>query len=193
VNRDTYDAIALDYHARANRIWPELPAAVARFAQAVPAGDWVADVGCGPGRDTALLRSAGLRAVGLDLSLGMLRAGGLAGMAQADMRALPVGSGALAGVWSCAALLHIPLAAAPGVLAEFARVVRPGGVLHLQVAEGDGEEWQYGGSQGRPRFFAHHREPELTSQLGAVGFAVYRVERAATHRNWLIIDAGRTP
>jgi len=79
VNRDTYDAIALDYHARANRIWPELPAAVV------------------------------------------------------------------------------------------------------------------GGSQGRPRFFAHHREPELTSQLGAVGFAVYRVERAATQRNWLIIDAGRTP
>ncbi len=65
INRATYDQIAGDYHERTGRVWPELPASVAEFAGALP-GDgteggagsgWVADVGCGPGRDIVQLRA----------------------------------------------------------------------------------------------------------------------------------------
>jgi SAM-dependent methyltransferase len=191
-NRATYDRVAPLYRQRSGTVYPRLVEMVAGFAAAVPRGGWVADIGCGPGRDTALLREAGLRVIGLDLSLGMLRADGLPDVAQADMRALPLADGALAGIWCSAALLHIPLADAPRVLAGFARVSAPGGVLHLQVAEGDGEHWEIDHYPGERRFFAHHREPELTAALARVGFTVHGVRRNEGHRSWLIMDATRT-
>jgi SAM-dependent methyltransferase len=190
VNRATYDEIAPAYRQRAGDVWDQLRVAVRTFTEALPVAGgttaspgaagagaldgagWVADVGCGPGRDTALLRAAGLRVLGLDLSLGMLRTGGLPCVVQADMRALPLGNGVLSGVWCNAAFLHIPLASAPVVLAEFARVVRPGGALYLAVAEGDGERWEDTRSEGRPRFFAYHRQPALARQVERAGFAV---------------------
>ena len=99
-------------------------------------------MGCGPGRDTQLLRAAGLRVAGFDLSAAQLRAGGLEGVAQADMRALPLADSTVDGVWCQAALLHLPRELAPAALAEFARVTRTGGALLLTVAEGDFEGYQ---------------------------------------------------
>ncbi len=72
-------------------------------------------------------------------------------------------------------------------------MIRPGGVLHLQVAEGDGEAWQYADRMDLPRLFVYHREPELTRHLGAVGFTVYQVNREKARRDWLILRARRTP
>jgi SAM-dependent methyltransferase len=191
-NQATYDRVAPLYRQRSGTVYPGLVRMVAGFAAAVRPGGWVADIGCGPGRDTALLRDAGLRVIGLDLSLGMLRADGLTGVGQADMRALPLADGALHGIWCSAALLHIPLAAVPGVLAEFGRVCAPGAALHLQVAEGDGEHWEIDHYPGERRFFAHHQEPDLTVALARVGFTVHGVGREQGHRNWLIMDATRT-
>ena len=110
----------------------------------------------------------------------------------ADLRQLDFPDGYFDGIWCSAALLHIPLADVPRVLAEFARVSAPGAVLHLQVAEGDGELWEIDHYPGERRFFAHHREPDLTAALATVGFAVRGVSRNQGHRNWLIMDATRT-
>jgi hypothetical protein len=46
-----------------------------RFAEFVGLGATVLDLGAGPGCDSAELRHLGLRAISLDLSLGMLGAG----------------------------------------------------------------------------------------------------------------------
>ena len=119
--RATYDRIATAYAERSGAPYPRLDPHVEWFAGALPARGRAADVGCGPGRDTRLLRAAGLRVAGFDLSAAQLRAGGLEGVAQADMRALPLADSTVDGVWCQAALLHLPRELAPAA----ARRVRP--------------------------------------------------------------------
>jgi SAM-dependent methyltransferase len=58
-----------------------------------PPGLRALDVGCGAGRHMAALERAGARAIGLDLSAGLLRRARLASrspLVRADMRALPI-------------------------------------------------------------------------------------------------------
>src|SRR5262245_21927339 len=155
--RATYALIAQTFASTQSPTFAQLEDDVDWLATAVPGG-LVADVGCGPGRDTLVLRSRGLRVVGLDLSDTMLRARSLTGVAQADMRALPVRGGSLDAIWCHAAFLHIPHVYAQPVLSEFARAVRPGGVLHLAVAEGDGEGYEVAAQYATDarRWFAFH-------------------------------------
>jgi SAM-dependent methyltransferase len=190
----TYARIAQQFAGLQAKGSPQIEADRDFLAAGLPRG-LVADVGCGPGRDTAELRTRGLRVVGLDLSDAMLRAGGLPGVAQADMRALPLRDGSLDGIWCQAALLHIPHGYAQRVLSEFARTVRPGGLLHISVGEGDGEGYEVAenyGSDGR-RWFAYYREDGLTERLGAAGFEVFDVARWEYYRPWLRVRARRTP
>lgn len=191
--RTTYDTIAETYAAQSAEPYPELFADIAALQARLPTGALIADIGCGPGRDIGLLRDRGFRAIGFDLSFGQLRVGGLPGVAQADMQAIPLRVGAVDAIWCQAALLHIPHRTVPAVLAEFARVTRPGGLLHLVVAEGDGEQWEAAtryGSESQ-RFYTYHREPELTRSLEAAGFSIVDVSRYEGGRNWLGMRAER--
>jgi demethylmenaquinone methyltransferase/2-methoxy-6-polyprenyl-1,4-benzoquinol methylase len=98
-------------------------------------GATVVDLACGTGDLCREVAAAGYRAVGVDLSLGMLRhARTDAPLVQADALRLPLSDGAVDGVVSGFALRNF-VALAP-VFAELARVVRPGGRISLlDVAE----------------------------------------------------------
>ena len=189
----TYDLIAAEYARRNLLVYPQLLEDVGTVTDGLAPGSVLVDVGCGPGRDIAVLRERGFRVIGLDLSLGQLRTGGLTGVAQADMRRLPLRTGSVDAVWCQAALLHIPREAVPAVLAEFARAVRVGGQLYLAVAEGDGEQWEvafnYGSDQRR--WFTYHREVDLTALLATAGFAVHQVRRTHSYRDWLAVHGHR--
>jgi SAM-dependent methyltransferase len=190
--RATYDEIAGAYLVRSRRQQPaSLVAELTTFCRALPEAATVADIGCGPGNHTTMLRQYGIRTIGVDLSAGMLRAGGLPDMVQADMRALPIRTGVLDGIWSRAALLHVPRTLVPAALAEFGRAVRVGGALHLTVAEGDGEGWQSDAYDGQPRWYTHHREDTLRALLLVAGFTTDSVSRRSTHRDWLTIAGTR--
>lgn len=195
--RDTYDGLADTYLRHNTEPFPELVDDLSAFRAALPetvgAAARVVDVGCGTGRDLRLLRSYGLRAIGLDLSSGMLAAGRLPGTALADMRALPLTAAGFDGVWCQAALLHVPRAYVPTVFAEFARVLRPRGAVHLAVSEDVGEGWETGAYESEsPRWFVHHQLDGLTTLLGRHGFVVRRTARNATPvRRWLRVLAVR--
>ncbi len=171
----TYNRIAADYAER----WQNrgiLAAEAARFAALVGPHGRVLDVGCGAGFDTAVLRQQGLRAVGVDLSWGMMQAGRRHGVAetfvQADMRALPFAA-ALDGIWACASLLHVPRAQVPAVLRSFAALLKPDGALYLSVKVGDDEAWtadKYGRQQFR--FFTYWQPDTLDPLLAAAGFHI---------------------
>lgn len=189
--RATYDAIG-DAYAEANREMPEsVVLAMERFFASLPvASPLVADVGCGTGRDLAELRARGAEAFGFDLSTGMLRAAGQEGLVQADMTMLPIRSDSLDGVWCAAAFLHVPRELCLRALADFRRVLRPGGVLHLAVSEGAGEGFEpdaYGSS--RERWFVHHSRDELVGRLVGLGLEVTSVTRSESRRTWLTIGA----
>jgi demethylmenaquinone methyltransferase/2-methoxy-6-polyprenyl-1,4-benzoquinol methylase len=102
---------------------------------ALPAGALVLDIAAGTGDLCRELSARGLRPVGVDLSLGMLRhARTTAPLVQADALRLPVPDGSVDGITCGFALRN--LAALEPFLAEAARVVRPGGRIGLlEVAE----------------------------------------------------------
>jgi SAM-dependent methyltransferase len=188
--RATYDVVAEEFRQRTWTPTFDLDAELDWLVDHLPPDGLVADVGCGPGRDTRLFRERGVKAIGVDLSMGMLRAAGLDGVAQGDMRALPIATAAVDGLWCNAALLHVPRPDVPGVLGELSRVVRDGGPLHLAVAEGDGDAWETGTYGGhRPRFFVHHRLDGLAPLLVEAGFSIVHVARYTVNRAWLRVRA----
>lgn len=95
----------------------------------------VLDLCCGPGRHLAPLAEAGYEVTGLDVDAGAIddahaKVAALASVSviRGDMRALPIASGALDAVvclWQ--SFGHFDDAANLAVLAEVARVLRPGG------------------------------------------------------------------
>ena len=98
-------------------------------------GSLVLDVACGTGDLCRQLRKSKLRAVGFDMSSGMLEAARTsAPLVLADGLNLPVRDGSADGVTCGFALRNVE--SLPKLFAEFARVIRQGGrVSLLEVAE----------------------------------------------------------
>jgi SAM-dependent methyltransferase len=190
----SYDHIVADYLAR----WRDrsvMASMIDRFVDLLPtshqARPLVADVGCGPGFDGAVLRDRGLSVVGLDLSWGMLQAGRQhypGKFVQADMRHLPMAS-VFDGLWVNASLLHLPRQDAKTALEGFARILRPGGCLFLSIKEGRGEQWQvqtYGHNE--PRFFTYWNPDEIDALLHGAGLTIVSGsgEQENGPNSWLI-------
>ncbi|MGW1542140.1 class I SAM-dependent methyltransferase [Streptomyces sp. NPDC002309] len=134
--REAYDAVAPTYaelFRDALRDSPLDRAILGVFAEAVRAGGQVADLGCGPGHVTACLNELGLSAFGLDASPAMIE---LARQAYPGLRfevglmtAPDIADGVLGGVLSRWSIIHTPPEELPVILAEFHRVLAPGGHL----------------------------------------------------------------
>lgn len=106
----------------------------------VHAGDRVLDLGCGTGELTRALAKGGIRVTGCDISPQMLRhaarePGGCANWVQLEpgWRTLPFTSAAFGVVVAASVLEYVAEPAA--VLAECARVARPGGVVLYTVPD----------------------------------------------------------
>jgi demethylmenaquinone methyltransferase/2-methoxy-6-polyprenyl-1,4-benzoquinol methylase len=155
--REMFDRIAPRYH-RTNslltfgldRRWRRLAVA----ALGLPPGSLVVDVGCGPGELCLELARRGHRAVGVDVSEGMLRAAvGTPVRVLGDGTALPLAGRSVDGVTCGFALRNV---VDPDLLlAEVGRVLRPGGRLALlEVAE---PAW--GPARAVHRGYFHHVVP----------------------------------
>ncbi|MFF0463501.1 class I SAM-dependent DNA methyltransferase [Streptomyces mexicanus] len=145
--RAFYDAIAEDYaeHFRGDlKPRPLERAVLTAFAELV-AGDGldgeVADLGCGPGRVTALLERLGLPVFGVDLSASMLavarRENPHLRFEQGSILELDLADGALAGALSWYSSIHTPEERLPDLFAEFHRILAPGGRLLVAFQAGD--------------------------------------------------------
>jgi ubiquinone/menaquinone biosynthesis C-methylase UbiE len=163
-----------------------------RFAERLGAGARVLDLGAGPGCDSAELRRLGLKAVSLDLSLGMLRAGVRefpGPRIQADARQLPLRDGSLAGVWANASLLHLSPEEAAAALREVRRVLCVPGLLHVSVKSGDGAGWE-SERYGEPRWFQYWTGADLDTLLMTAGFEITASGSNSTPRaDWLVRQA----
>lgn len=144
-------------------------------------GERVLDVGCGPGIVTAALRSAGMRAVGIDLTAAMLREARAAGVTcvQGDVSALPFQRGAFDVAVSRNTFHH--LADPRRVLEEMARTVRSGGrvVIEDMEAPADAAQRAYHETVERLRDPAHARtltRGEFRDLGAAAGLAAWREE-----------------
>lgn len=191
VHRQTYDRMAVDY---ARRIDGYAAADEAeRFVRRVRAhaahAPLIADIGCGPGADAALLRLAGARTLAIDLSRAMLRVAAeleRSPSIQADLRRVPLRAGCVDAVWCFAALGHVPPAWIGPVLREFRRVVTGGGWVYVVVRQGNGAR-QADWDGTLPRYFTDLQMPALRDALSAARLAVreHHIWSAASGAPWL--------
>ena len=194
--RATYDRVAAGYLARNSVVPPDFAAWRDEWLTTLAPGAPVLDAGAGPGRHTSDL-AAGRPAVALDLSPAMaaLARARAVPVVLGDVRRLPFGPGVFGGVWSAAALLHVPRPHVPGTLAEWRRVTAPGGGLALSTATGGTDGWEEApyervDAAPAPRWFVHHDADGLTGLLDAAGWQVTWLgrERGST-RSWLRVLA----
>lgn len=195
---ETYDRIAAPF---AERTWA-LPLDATRTAFLAPLEAQhpgralcVLDAGCGPGRDVAWFRGRGHRAVGADLSAGMLaearRRVPDAPFVRMDLRTPAFAVRRFDAVWLCAALLHVPKAEWLPTLRRY-HALLGGGRLFLSVKQGVGEGLvALPGDAGGERFFSYAAEDELAATLAAAGFRVLHLSQSPGEpgHDWLAAHA----
>jgi SAM-dependent methyltransferase len=147
--RTAYDAVAGVYADLFKDTLNERPVErglLAAFAELVgggPAGP-VVDLGCGPGHIAAHLHGLGLPVLGVDQSAEMLAIGRArypeVSFARGALTSLGLADDSCRGVLSRSSIIHLPPALLPAAVAEFARVLGPGGWLLLSFSTTDGPE-----------------------------------------------------
>ncbi|MFC6836334.1 class I SAM-dependent methyltransferase [Halomarina ordinaria] len=136
--RRGYDALAEAYAAARSGDGDGV-ALLSDLAANLPADARVLDAGCGQGAPVLTRLDERFDPVGLDVSraqLTLAREACDAALLAGDMTALPFVDDSFDGVTAYHSLIHVPTDEHPTALAEFARVLRPGGSLLLSTGMG---------------------------------------------------------
>ena len=133
----------------------------------------ILDAGCGTGGTSVWLRRYGA-VVGVDLAgeaAPFWRERGLAAAARGSVAALPFRDGCFDVVTCLDVLYHRQVADEDAVLAEFWRVLRPGGLLLLRVPAYD---WLQGGHDAAVHTRRRYTRGEVVAAVQTAGFEVIR-------------------
>ena len=166
-----YDANAASYVADTAGV--EFGALQREFAQRLPRGGRVLDLGCGSGRDSLAFLRAGFAVDAVDGSARIAEAAsGLTGLPVAHAFFSDYEpQGPYDGIWACSSLLHVPASKLAGVIAKYVRALKPGGTFHLSFKLG-----AHDGMRGN-RWFTDLDEPALRALIATVpGLRVDRVD-----------------
>jgi SAM-dependent methyltransferase len=182
--RASYDAVAGEYEKQIAGELAGKPfdrALLAAFAELVPRGLPVGDVGCGPGHVAAHLAGLGCDMVGFDLSPAMIdiarrRAPQLAFRA-ASMLDLPVADGAWGGAVAMYSIIHLSTEERRAACREMARVIQPGGTVMIAFHISDAAH-QPGDAVDEEEFLGQRiqltmhflRPDDVAADLSATGF-----------------------
>lgn len=178
--RATYDRVAEEYAARIAGELSSKPldrALLGCFAEQVSGLGLVVDMGCGPGHVAQYLHGLGVPMMGTDLSPEMVAIARKSSpdipFEQGSMLALAASDAAWGGIVAFYSIIHLPPADRPQALAEFFRVLRPGGLLLLAFHVGDKrqhlDEW-WGYDVSLDSWYLQPREIEAL--LRDVGFTI---------------------
>lgn len=173
--RESWEALSETY-ARTRPTDGNDVALLDELVERLPEDARVLDVGCGDGQRT-LANLDGTDRVGLDFARAGLdlaaRNVPAARLVQGDMGRLPLQAGSVDAITAYHAVFHVPQADHPEVYREFARVLRPGGLVLTTVGGSRYETVRRGwlGSDER-MFFSTPGRDRTREQLRAAGFDV---------------------
>jgi SAM-dependent methyltransferase len=137
----------------------------------------VLDAGCGTGGGLRWLTEFG-RAIGLDwhpLALRLAREKGYNSLARADVQQLPFAAGSFSLVTSFDVLYHLQVNDDRRALAEFARVLAPGGWLLLRLPA---HKWMRRGHDRAVHTRHRYAREEVRAKVAAAGLMPVRVSYA---------------
>jgi len=149
---------------------------LAELVAALPEDARVLDVGCGDGKRT-LANLDGVDRIGLDFARqGLALASDAvpdAALVQGDMTAIPLQSETVDAITAYHAVFHVRMADHPTVYREFARVLRPGGLVLTTVGTSRYETTRRGwlGSD-ESMFFSTPGRERTCEQLREAGFEI---------------------
>jgi ubiquinone/menaquinone biosynthesis C-methylase UbiE len=175
--QDGYDILAETY-LRARSSNREDVRLLAELAQRLPDGARVLDAGCGAGVPVARNLSERFRVTGVDISaaqIGLARElAPAAEFIQADMTTLDFPDGSFDAIVSYFAIIHVPREEHPAVLANFRRMLTPGGLLLLSTGSGDNpadteDNWLDGGAT---MYWSHYGHADNLRMIADAGFNI---------------------
>jgi SAM-dependent methyltransferase len=183
--QSSYDAVASDYRQKFLHELEHKPFDRARLdefaAQLKDKRVW--DIGCGPGQVTRYLHEQGVQATGVDLSPEMIAQAKQAHADRPDleflvrdMRDLQIADGALAGIVSFYAIIHIPREDVIAVLKEWGRALQAGGRVLMSFHKGQEirhlDDWW---EKPVNLDFLFFERAEMEGYLQAAGFKIEHV------------------
>jgi SAM-dependent methyltransferase len=173
------------------------PPLLAEWLKQLPARAVLLDLGCGAGQDSRYLAGLGRRVIGLDRTMPLLRFAKQrtpsAPFLLADLRALPIRSGSLDGIWAAASLIHLYKVDMARALAALYHLVKPKGLLAATFTYGSNSRikrtgWMPG------RYFARWRKDELARALRRAGWTVLSLKVVCNQERkgrWINVIAAR--
>jgi len=175
ITLSTYQKLAKDYEKPREK-WGAVTGLEDKFAELVPKGGNILDVGCGGGHYAEFFVKEGFKVTGIDFSPALVRVSKkrvpMGKFIVMDMEKMSFPSSSFDGVWMSASLYHVPKKNAPEILKKVFEFLRPGCWLYISVREGVGEGFEVSEKFKKKvlRFTANYKERELRKMLSETGF-----------------------
>jgi ubiquinone/menaquinone biosynthesis C-methylase UbiE len=148
------------------------------FSNLFAKGSHILDVGCGGGRDAKFFIKKGLKVTGIDNSsvfINLARKEVPNAIFQcADLLKINFPKATFDGIWAEAVLLHLKRKDVPKALKKFYAVLKPKGIIHVEVKKGKGEKYIKEKFSGwNERFYTYFSKKEMETLLYQQGFKIF--------------------
>lgn len=198
--RETYDRIAADYcrTTPAPAVRGVIVRAALEFLAFLTDPSRILVLGAGDGRDATIFLRGGHSTTLLDYSMSMIRLARAlvpsARIVQGDVRFLPFAPATFDAVWASACLYHVRRSWLPGIATAIYHLLRPGGVIYLNLRRGSGETLDprpRSYSHGGPRFYAFYGDDEALAIMNGFEILEQRTSDPVLGEDYLQLWARR--
>lgn len=175
--QDGYDVLAETY-LRVRRMDGKDVELLGEVARRLPEGARVLDAGCGAGVPITQALSERFQVTGVDISAAQIALARenvpTATFIQDDLVTLDLPDASFDAIVSYFAIIHVPREEQPTLLANFHRLLVPGGLLLASMGAGDNpddteDNWLDGGAT---MFWSHYGREENLRMLAEAGFQI---------------------
>lgn len=170
---DVYDKETIDF-------WKNFPKTTIKTFASNLKGNQILNLGSGPGRDSLLLKNAGLDVTCLDASKEMIKRTKKLGFksVESDFEKMPFENEIFDGVWAYTSLLHVTKSKMEKILNKIHSIIKPEGIFLIGMIEGKYiEEKESESMPGVKRYFRYYTEQELRKVVEQSGFEMIFQER----------------